>query len=82
MKSLLILILPVSLFICFLTSCDKELNVVPEPYKFEGEWIWVETTSGWAAPLNPDSFGHSISLIIDHSKYSMLVDNVVANLWA
>jgi len=69
------------LLICLLISCEKESNVVPDPYEFEGEWIWVETTSGWGAPLNPDSLGHSISLIIDHTKYTMLVDNVISNQW-
>jgi hypothetical protein len=78
MKSLLFLLLPISLCTCFLTSCEKESS---EPYAFEGEWIWVETTSGWGPQLNPDKLGHSISLIIDHSKYTMLVDNVISNEW-
>ena len=81
MKTLFTLSLTIGLFMFLLTSCEKESNIVPAPYEFEGEWIWVETTSGWSAPLNPDSLGHSISLIIDHTKYSMLVDNMVTNQW-
>lgn len=81
MKKLFTLSLTISLLICLLSSCEKEPTIVPTPYAFEGEWIWVETTSGWSAPLNPDSIGHSISLKIDHTKYTMLVDNVVTNEW-
>ena len=81
MKTLFTLSLSISLLMCLLSSCEKESIVAPIPYDFEGEWIWVKTTSGWADPLYPESLGHSISLIIDHTKYSMLVDNVVSNRW-
>ena len=79
MKNLMVLFLTISICICFLTACEKESNVVPNKYKFEGEWSWVKTTFGWSAPLYPDSLGHSPSLIIDHSDYTMLTDDVITD---
>jgi hypothetical protein len=79
MKIIFTIILTISLFMCLLTSCEKESSVVPKPYEFEGEWIWVQTTFGWSPTLNPDSIGHSLSLIIDHTKYTMLTDEVITD---
>ena len=79
MKILFTLSLTISLFMCLLTSCEKESIVLPKPYEFEGEWIWVKTTSGWSPPLNPDSIGHSLSLIIDHTTYTMLTDDMITD---
>jgi len=79
MKNLMALLLTIGCSILFLSACEKESNVVPKPYAFEGEWIWVETTFGWSPPLNPDRLGHSLSLIIDHSNYTMLTDDVITD---
>ena len=81
MKKLITLFLTLSVFMC-LTSCEKESIVAPNTYEFEGEWSWIETTSGWSPPLNPDSLGHSLSLIIDHTTYSTLVDDVLTDQWS
>ena len=69
-------IMIIIVFMCMISSCEKESNVVPDKYAFEGEWNWIETTSGWSPPINPENLGHSISLIIDHTTYTMLVDDM------
>lgn len=79
MKTRLALTLISSLFICLFTSCEKEINIVPTPYAFEGEWKWIKTTSGWAHPIYPDSIGHTLSLIIDHTTYTMLTDDMITD---
>lgn len=81
MKSPYTLLLTAGVFMFFLTSCDKESNALPDKYEFEGEWLWVETTFGWSPPLSPVSLGNSLSLIIDHTTYSLLVNDVVTDQW-
>lgn len=75
-------IMIIIVFMGMISSCEKEEIVAPGKYEFEGEWSWIETTSGWSPPINPENLGHSISLIIDHTTYTMLFDNMFSEEWS